>query len=508
MATKPTKIASDPGVKRDGTRLEGSTYADSQWCRWHRGLPRKIWGYRSISNLSTEKVYGMHAFVSAAQEFVHLGNRSKLLQQILTPDGILSIQSDRTPATLTVSDFNNWQFDILYDSVSASNRLIAHAAASLNDISSSVNSHVFYGDVTATGILVNTAVTDVSGGIVATAPYLWKFGNDGQVDWSVANKPNDFTNVGSGTARVTGSKIVRGMQLRGNGNGPAALFWSLDSLCRATFIGGTAVWAFDTLSDETSVLSSNGIVEYDGVYYWAGVDRFMQFNGVVRELPNQMSLNWFYDDKAGGLNYAWRQKVFAFKIPRWGEIWWCYPRGTATECTHAVIYNVRENSWYDTKLPAAGRSSAFFSKVYEHPLMMGVDLSASNYKLWKHEEGLDAIDGASIQPIQSYYETGEISMITGGQNAGLSVTVIEPDFVQLGDMSVTVRGRANSRSPQDDLPPVTFPAVAATAADQTVKVKAARRLMSFKFESNTLGGDYQAGDTYAHLDTGDGRITS
>ena len=102
-------------------------------------------------------------------------------------------------------------------------------------------------------------------------------------------------------------------------------------------------------------MSSQCVIEYDGIYYWCGVDRFLMFNGVVREVPNSLNLNWFYDN----LNFNQRQKVFAVKVPRWGEIWWCYPRGNATECTHAVIYNVRENTWYDCELPNDGRSAGF-----------------------------------------------------------------------------------------------------------------------------------------------------
>ncbi len=69
-------------------------------------------------------------------------------------------------------------------------------------------------------------------------------------------------------------------------------------------------------------MSPNAVVDYDGVYFWAGVDRFLMYNGVVREVPNVMNLNWFFD----GLDPRQRAKVFAFKNPRYGEIWWCYPR--------------------------------------------------------------------------------------------------------------------------------------------------------------------------------------
>lgn len=505
--TRPVRIISDPGIQRDGTLFDGKVYVDGQWCRWNRALPRKIGGYRMVSQTLPEKVYGMQSYVVGPSQYVHTGSASKLYQQTLNYTGVLLTSSDRTPGAGFVSSLqNNWKFDILYDAVSATNRIIAHAATNLADIANTTETEIFYGDVTATGVLTDTTYK-ASGGIVSIAPYLMKYGNDGTVDWSVPNKPADFAGAGSGTARITGSKLIHGLPLRGNGSGPAALLWSLDSLLRASFTGGTTIWAFDTISDNVSVLSSSGIVEYDGIYYWAGVGRFQVFNGVVRELPNTMNLDYFFD----GLNFQYRQKVFAFKNPRWGEIWWCYPRGSATECTHAVIYNVREGTWYDTKLPGSGRSAGAFAKVFEFPLMMGVDATASTtYKLWKHEEGTNAIDGTQVNPVPSYFETAPISMLTASESVSqaLSVVRIEPDFVQSGDMTVTTYGSVNARSPDVVGETFTFPATASQPQQETVPLREVRRLMRFRFGSNTIDGDYQMGLTFAHIDQADSRVQS
>lgn len=507
MPTAPANIMSMPGIKRDGTRLEGKNYIDGQWCRWARGFPRKIAGYRTVDSSLTEKVYGMHAYVTGGSEYVHAGSNTKLVQRAFDYNGTLLTSTDRTPAALVTSAYNMWQFDVLYDSTGAANRILAHAATNLSDISQSTAAKVWYGTVSDTAILTDSTASSVSGGVCAVAPYAFAYGSDGYVNWCVPNKPADWAGAGSGTARITGAKIVRGLPLRGNGSGPAALFWSLDSLVRGSYVGGTTIWSFDTISEDQSILSSNGAVEYDGIYYWAGVDRFLMFNGVVREVPNQMNLDWFFDN----VNLAYRQKVFVFKVPRWGEIWWCYPRGSATECTHAVIYNVREGTWYDTQLPDSGRSSGTFAKVYEHPLLTGVDLtSTSTYRIIKHEEGVDAVDGSDVSAIQSYFETAEITNLESQQPSekSLSVVRIEPDFVQTGPMTVTVRGRSNARADVNDGTAVSFPDVATSPSDQTVKSKDVYRLMSFKFESNEAGADYVAGDCYAHIGPADGRVES
>jgi hypothetical protein len=78
---------------------------------------------------------------------------------------------------------------------------------------------------------------------------------------------------------------------------------------------------------------------------------------VVQEVPNQMNANYFFDN----LNYAHANKVWGTKVARWGEIWWFYPRGTDTECGNAIIFNYRENIWYDAvKKRTAGAPTATF----------------------------------------------------------------------------------------------------------------------------------------------------
>jgi hypothetical protein len=259
------------------------------------------------------------------------------------------------------------------------------------------------------------------------------------------------------------------------------------------------------------------------------------YNGVVREVPNELNINYFFD----GLNTEQSNKVFAYKVPRYGEIWWCYPRGTATECTHAVIYNVRENNWYDTELPNAGRSAGIYAQVFHSPIMAGIDpvpqaegafriteasdlriTEAGNqrvvdngptqYKIWRHEVGSDEIDGTSINAIESYFETGDISMLLAERPAStaIRVAIIEPDFVQSGNMSVQITGRINARSPEVSSEVRFFPAVANTPEEQVVFFKEQRRELRFKFSSNTVGGDYQMGEVIAHIESTDHRYQS
>ena len=580
------QIKSLPGIKRDGTRFEGDNYVDGQWVRFQRGLPRKIGGYRSINKFLRGLSTALNEFTQNSLTYIHSGSANYVERFYIDGSNNTSVITDRTPLTgFTPSDQNIWQFDIdsqLSGGI-ATNLLIAQVAPNLSCICNSDGGELFYGTLLGTAPL--TPVTNIptgfsaTGGVVALHPYTFVFGNDGYIAWSVPGDPTDFTGAGSGSVNAAAQKIVRGIAMRGGpGNSPSGLFWAADALVRASFIGGDAVFQFDTLSTQTSILSARSVIEYDGVFYWCGVDRFLMFNGVVREIENNLNINYFFD----GLNYAQRQKVYATKVPRYGEIWWCYPRGQATECTHAIIYNVRENTWYDTELPNGGRSAGIFPTVFRKPLMTGVEPQSAQafdvaiadggtgyavgdvlqveggegsvmteltvtsvadgvitgatisnagsyvihpanpvtvnvgsatfnitfvnpYKFWVHEQGVDEVDGQSIQSIRSYFETADISLpVLSQTNKAMQVLMMEPDFVQSGDLTVQVRGRANARSPEVDGEVHVIPQTPQTPQEQVVYTKTQRRELRFRFESNVLGGDYQMGLVLAHVQPGDG----
>jgi hypothetical protein len=404
---------------------------------------------------------------------------------------------------LTNSADNMWMFDYQYDSSSNNNYIIAHVAPNQTCICNDQGGQIFFGDVLGTDKLVSVSLppdANATGGIVSLHPYLFYYGTDGIIGWSKAGEPTNLTGTGSGLARVWGQKIVKGFPLRaGSGTAPAGIFWAFDAVLRATFTGGATVFQFDVIATDTSIMSPQCVVDYDGVFFWCGVDRFMMFNGVVREVPNAMNLNYFFD----GLNQQQRSKVFAFKVPRFGEIWWCYPRDGATECTHAVIYNVRENSWYDTALPNGGRSAGQFSNSFAAPILTGVETDGSGYKVWVHEQQTDEYSGPDIRPIRSYFETGDISQIIQGKNEYLRLTTIEPDFVQSGPMTVQVTGRANARAPEVYSTQFEFPETANMPFEQIVMLKEQRRELRVRFESNAVYGNYQMGQIIGHLSSGD-----
>lgn len=441
----------------------------------------------------------------------------------------------------------------------------------------------------------------VSGGVVTLHPYVFVYGNNGLIRNCAAGNTSDWVSADANETNVASTKVVKGLPVRGGSNSPSGLFWSLDSLIRVSYTpttvstgvgtSSTFYWRYDVISSQTSIMSSQCVVEYDGIYYWIGVDRFMLYNGVVKEIPNNMNQNYFFDN----LNYEQRQKVYANKVPRYGEIWWFYPRGTATECTDAIVYNIRENCWYDAgEAIGARRSSGYFSQVFHYPINAsweindtgGVNLyeiydagtgytdgvypyqnlingagndtcyatitvsggvvtevtvttkgigysttelltspdfdtlaggsgfellvtGTNNYvSIFQHEIGTDYVRGSTALAIQSYFQTSNLGWITGGpaqqalagDNYWLRLERVEPDFIQNGQMSLTVTGRPYAQADDSASAPYLF-----DPTTHKIDMKEQRRELRLTFESNTIGGDYQLGYLVLSADIGDVR---
>lgn len=507
-STSPIRIQSQPGIKRDGTLLEGGEYKDGLWCRFsRRGMPTKMGGYKGITSNLPEKVYGMDAYFFGGTNYLHAGSASFLTQVQSDQFGNPGGQFDRTPSGFAASALNLWQFDTFFNTASAQTVICANGSPSLGDITSSVETPVYYGPVSATSVLVASGMPNVSGGVVAVSPYLLGYSNYGRVDVSPINNIAPGATVNS--AYISDQKIVKGLPLRNGSGGPAAIFWSLSELVIATYnpnlLAGIP-FNFNTISSDISVLSPGSVVEFDGIFYWAEIDHFSMFNGIVRELPNQQNRDFFFQN----LNFAQRQKVFAVKIQAACEIWWCFPMGTATDCNHAVVYNTYLNTWYDTPLPDSGRTSGVSPRTFNKPYMVDLDLTSTGYTLWQHETGLDKNMSGSVLPIRSYFKTSEISPVTAPQqaaNKAFRVDFLEQDLGQTGDMIVTVMGRANASCAQAALATATLSATQTGPSTQVATFSTNARLLAFQFESNTPGGNYYMGNTIAHIEATDGRLT-
>jgi len=525
MVKKVFSIDTQPGVQRDGTIFDINFYTDGLWVRFQRGRPRKIGGYRAITQTGTG--YSRGIFVNSADGVNQVFNGYSSGLEVINVDnlgigggvnqftfngivlttgtlvgGSSYVNGTYTVVTLTggtgsgakativvsgnavtsvtitaggngykVGDtlsataasiggsgsgfscavatidsgftsnaLNLWQFDSLLDSQGSGNQLLlAHPGLNLAQIDQTSNTAVLAGSVGGTALqpLRDTSGTtptgntiSVSGGVVVLHPYVFVYGDNGLIKNSTAGDPNNWNGADANETNVSSTKIVKGLPVRGGSNAPSGLFWALDSLIRVSYapttitvasVAQTFYWRYDIISSQSSILSSQCVIEYDGIYYWIGVDRFLLYNGVVKELSNNFNQNYFFDN----LNYAQSQKVWAQKVPRFGEIWWYFPSGDSTECNDAIIYNIRENCWYDAGgALGARRTAGYFSQVFHYPINAGATLSEQAILFSASIATTNASATITIAP-NNQVSNGQL-VVSTSINSGAIVTVIVP----------------------------------------------------------------------------------
>lgn len=559
-----------PGIQRDGTKLDSMRYVDGEWVRFQRGKPSKMNGYRRINDAVNGPVYGVHVWNRNTTNLITTFSKGGIEQTQVDNEFIGASLYDRTPANWSNHPDTLWQFTTLYDDASGSDKslLIAHPGRNLNSIEDSSSVDIYYADANSNDKFVAMGPEwRVSGGVVAAAPYLIAYGSDGQVKWSNQNEPRNLTSGDAGQDRVTDKKIVKGLPIRGSGKSPSVLLWSVDSLIRMSYIGGPAVFQFDTLTNQTSVLSTNGIIEYDGVFYWAGLDRFMVYNGAVQELPNDTNLNYFYDN----LNFAHRQKVFAVKVPRYGEIWWFYPVVGEEECSRAVIYNVREKIWYDAKI---NRTAGASSQTVRNPAMTDSDevsqsirlelssitgeflytdevtgsfsgatgtvikvtgnsvylkdvvgtfrfsptetLTGPNgsatitnaypttqYSLWVHEMGKNKVIGDDELSIRSSIETRNISFISAAQPTDVQTRITKLEPDFVQTGPITLNLVTQKTA---NSPAVVSESYTLTSDVEMISFREQGRIIRLRFVNDSLNGDYEMGRILMDIAPGDRKL--
>ena len=427
---KTSSLPSMPGVKRDGTVTDSAYYNDAQWVRFIRegvGRPRKMGGYQLATNLLNGPPRGVLAWSHQYTNRIVVFSTQGVQYVDVDVNGLGGTVTDITPAGYTPNAQTLWSWDILYDAAAGSQAtvLICSPMQTLTNMDDPTNNAVYFTPLGTNPVAQLALITDANakapGGVFCTAPYAFLLGIDGNVTWSDANLPENYGGVGSnpggdqGTARVTGTKLVKGLPMR-SGSGPGGMLWSLDSVIRADFVGGSTIFQFSQICNgESSLMSQNAVIQYNGNWYWMGINKFFVSNGSqVSELPNPMSKNFVFDN----INMAQRQKVFVQRMPRWGEIWWFFPFGDATENTHAVIFNVLLNTWYDVALT---RSSGVTPTVLRYPLM--TDWAPNNQMSLNYTATVGTVHAGDVIRGSTSGATGSVQLVTGSGPFTAQVTL-------------------------------------------------------------------------------------
>ena len=559
MADQIFQITFKPGILRDGSPFQGEYCTNGQWVRFFRGMPQNIGGMKAVKFLANGKfntttINALYVDKSIAGETLFfLGGRTRLLPNFRGSIIAMNVSASFDAITKIDTDPNADYVGVYYQIIpivfqSALNKIqsVLCIARMIDDITSidtvkAIWNYNYNGrrldpviKMTDTNENYNLLLAEMTGGALFINPYLFIYGANGLVRWSKSKEiNNDLTNpfqfdLTKYSINISTDKVIYGAAIRGGTASPSALFWTLGSVVRITNVGKLKVVADvddidfkrEVITNDSSILSSNCVVEYDGIFYWPGTGRFFIYNGVVIPLENNLNRQTFFDN----VDMNKRQQVFGVKNVAKDEIWWFYPEianaGNANiGCTRAVIYNIIDNSWYDT---AIERDCGYFDNVSGNMYTVGKNLTPyandTNNYIWQHEVGQDQVNpnypiadnlGLAVNPIKSFFTTPIISYATfnnfkqpSGIDKWMQIKRIEPNFVltELANLTITINSQEYPSS--EVISSDNF-----TIDNNTKRVEGMfqGRNISFTISSNSLGSGYQMGINFVMADIGDGR---
>ena len=561
-----------PGILRDGSFFQGSYCIGGQWVRFFRGQPQNIGGMRNLifkiidphSPLYGQIVIipsrsypssliiwydelGQHVLVGISIANGNLPDvdlKTNLIHAIYNSEGMetfirgYELQNKDDPARLmqfisVISNINNVHENLM---LALDRRIYVDITSNLPIQQGLVIKGVEYLPLEFPDFVFKEA----TGGMLYVGNRLFLYGNNGLVRWSsiAQEKSGQQTSVQKPflffedkySINISTDKVIYGAEWRGGANSPTIIFWTLSSVVLISNTTGSNNQVIDdpddlsfskkTLSRDSSILSSNSVVEYDGIFYWPGTQRFFVFNGVVLPLENNLNRQTFFDS----LDMTKRQKVFGVKNVSRDEIWWFYPekgKDANVGCTRAVIYNVVDNTWYDTDIE---RAAGYFDNTGGNMYTVGKNLSLyegdNNSYVWQHEVGNDQVNlykevEEQVKPIPSFFTTPIISYATfnpqkqvAGIDYNIGIERIEPNIVGTKKIKMTVSINTY-KYPASPRLTNTYKLTEDGEPENIIKPAINERIqgrnINFTFKSEGIGSGYQMGTTFVLAEIDDGR---
>lgn len=298
-----------------------------------------------------------------------------------------------------------------------------------------------------------------------------------------------------------GSKIITAANVR-----QETLVWTDTSLSTLQFLGTAEVFGLQLLSSDTNIMGPNAYASVNNNMYWMGTDNFFVYDGRVNVLKCPLTRYVFED-----INREQAQLVYGGTNKEFSEVIWFYCSGGNTPSPtidRYVVYNYRDDIWYYGQL---NRTTWFDAGINRHPL------ATSGGYLYSHENGPNDGQplGAAPLPMSAYIQSafmdiadGEFYMLTKRVIPDVDFTAsetIDPvtgaTLVPAVNMAVAVTKFPGAASQTTDVAGTTLTRNVTTATgsiDQytnQVFIRARGRQMNFKISSDTLGTQWQLGDT-------------
>lgn len=541
MTSNLYPLSFKPGIKRDGTLFQADYCTDGQWVRFQRGFIRKMGGMKGSANLGLTPIsitnLTLIPLAGNANIGVYVAGRNNA--------GIPTIayyeetqNYDRVAGPVDIYAAGNqpnltWHSTVIIQN--QNQKIIFMGCPDSDNINSNANAILMAFTLANAPLNFVQLPLFLSGlsGMLFSNPYLFVYGSNGLLQWSKPTDPLDFGGNDKRSISISNDKVIYGSEIRGGVNSPTLLFWTMTTVVRLINTGANALdFQRDVLSRKSSILSSRCVVEHKGIFYWIGSEGFYTFNGIEVDHDNPLSLNYFFNN----IDMSRRQQVWGQRNERYKEIWWFYPEKANApfrdntipvgENSRALIYNIRDNTWYDT---AISRSAGIYSGDFGFMSSVGrflTDPANVNTTIFRHEYETFSDNPNAIMevapailnqpnPIPSYFVTPTISWSAfnpmkqlTGVNRWMSVESIEPDFTLLPvntDLQVRIIGKQYAQSYRLISDPYNINPLLG-AGDDPILAKIdthfQARHISFRFDT-TL--NFEMGQTMLLLGIGDGQ---
>lgn len=396
------------GILRDGTTFQDEYCVDGQWIRFVGGKIKKMKGQRALINSPDNVKYLNVLFANnTTYLFYATGATVNRLNLNLTTDTLsnnINLLTNNVNVGITtwtsVVFIRDLQPCIAFLRTLNANNMLATNAGTLSW-------KLLNNDEVLVDAPIGANANLISGGILFSSPCLYLYGNNGTILRSRTNDPLNFEGGDSAIYTISSDKLIFGASVRGGSNAPSFLFWTATSVIYLTNVAdGRDVnipvdFQKEVVTNNSSLMSSRSIVQYDSLFFWLGTDRIFVYNGIVDSIPNTMNLEYFFDN----VDLGKRQLIFGYKIARYGEVRWAYPEYTHRNnpnigCTRELVYNVRENSWYDTAIQrdcvtvyeGTGDIFSYGDACTNYPY----DYANHYTRIWKQEVGVAEVRGGGF----------------------------------------------------------------------------------------------------------------
>lgn len=516
MKDQIAPFAIEPGINRDLPKFASRSYLDGQHVRFDKGRPRKMGGYKLLVRGTNLIVRSLANVELTDKTRVFMFRNDGIYQVDIDANGSAGGEVDRTPesfvntqdlcwsvATITVTDEGiisdyidriGGRDQILRDDITQIPFIFAVGMPNASNVAQNVPGQIYYGAVQSDAPFIPIVDQKTAGGIIVSSPFLLKYGSDGVIYWSAPDNPTSWpleNYLVITSDKILGAKLNRG----------GMVMWSLTELIQVNYDSALETFTKFTIDPNISLLAPNSIVSIHNELFWIGNEQFYRYNGVVNENPNELNRNFFYEN----VNRNHLGKIWGMYLEKFSEIWWFWPDKQHTECNRAIIYNLRDQSWYDTEMPrASGTSSPILG-----PLMSdseGSDLfDFRRFGIWQHEVGYNREEWGAQFPIKSYFQTNLISIFKGNPelNVQFRTRRIELDIIQRGEMYLEVMDYSFPKAS-----PIISQAVTFSEGATHVDLKEMGRYVSYRYTSNTVDGFYQLGDPLINFQPGTVRPTT